>query len=335
MRVVCDLNRIYSVKAQISQKRKVYMPPLSLVNIRGRNVNMEPSIPASDSNKSEETQQYFYDDIKTKLQIVENYKKRAIWFLILALCFFALIVFISALPLFIYQQLFAQILFWLFSIIFLLGLFFFQKAESGRSVPSENEYIFYRLKNIQTSLSKEKPTEAEKKLKSLIFYVHDLKENYPDKPFTDTIFKNLSEFEEKLRKNLYPSLKLKHPNDEIAKKTEHYLKDVLKLVKEGNLNAICDIDVSGLVREEISLDELYEPTRVERIYGDIKELFSIPKVRYLVTFSIVTLILLLLDFFIARGSNLELVKGDFMIILLASAAIVGGLETYRKTERHT
>jgi hypothetical protein len=36
---------------------------------------MEPSIPASDSNKSEEMQQYFYDEIKTKLSTIENYKK--------------------------------------------------------------------------------------------------------------------------------------------------------------------------------------------------------------------------------------------------------------------
>jgi len=114
-----------------------------------------------------------------------------------------------------------------------------------------------------------------------------------------------------------------------------YLNNVLKLVMEGNLDAMCDIDITGLDSEEISLDELYEPTRVERIYGDIKELFSIPKVGYLVTFSIVALILLFLDFFIVNESNWELVKGDLMIILLASAAIVGGLETYRKTERHT
>jgi hypothetical protein len=209
-----------------------------------------------------------------------------------------------------------------------MGLFMLKVKKSPLS---EHEYIFYHLKNIQTSLSKEKPTEAEKELKSLILYANDIKEKYRDNPFTDTIFKNLIKFEKILRENLYPSLM--HSNDEIAKKTEHYLKDVLKLVKEGNLNAICDIDVSGLVSEEISLDELYEPTRVERIYGDIKKLFSIPKVRYLVTFSIVTLIVLLLDFFIAKGSNWELVKDDFMMILFISAVIVGGLEAYRKIEK--
>jgi hypothetical protein len=47
------------------------------------------------------------------------------------------------------------------------------------------------------------------------------------------------------------------------------------------------------------------------------------------------LIVLLLDFFIAKGSNWELVKDDFMMILFISAVIVGGLETYRKIERHT
>ena len=175
--------------------------------------------------------------------------------------------------------------------------------------------------------------KAEKELISLIFYVNDIKKSYPDEPFTDTIFKNLSKFEEKLRTNVYPSLK--HSNDEIAKETEHYLKDVLKLLKEGNLNAICDIDTTGLDSEERSLDEFFEPTRSERIYGNIKELFSIPLVKYAVSFSFVTLILLLLDFFIVNESNWELVKGDLMIILPASAIIVGGFEVFRKTERRT
>ena len=103
---------------------------------------------------------------------------------------------------------------------------------------------------------------------------------------------------------------------------------------EGNLDAICDIDITGLDSEEISFKELSAPTRVEKIYRNIKELYSIPLVRYFVTFSIVTLILLLLDFFIVNESNWELVKGDLMKIVPTAAIIVAGLETYRKTERH-
>lgn len=292
------------------------------------------TIPTSDSIKSEETQQYFYDDIKTKLQIVENYKKRARYFLIVALLLFlVLLVFVLALPPFTYQSLFVNVSLWIVLLSGLAGAYFSQKVDSGRSVPSENGYIFYRLKNIQKCLSIGVFEKAEKELKSLIFYINDIKKSYPDKPFTDKIFKNLSKFEEKLRTNLYPSLK--HSNDKIAKNTESYLNNVLKLVMEGNLDAICDIDITGLDSEEISFKELSEPTRVEKIYRNIKELYSIPLVRYLVTLSIVTLILLLLDFFIVNESNWELVKGDLMKIVPTSAIIVVGLETYRKTERHT
>lgn len=280
---------------------------------------------------SEDKLQYFYEEIEEKWSIIDKIKKSRNYSFIGALCSITFAIFISNIPYFPYQLLLANIAFLMLFSFYILGAWFHFK--SGRSAPSENEYIFYYLKNIQKFLSVEKPTKAEEQLKSLILYVNDIKNEYPNKPFTDTIFKNLVKFEKILLKNLYPSLT--HSNDEIAKKTEHYLKDVLKYVKEGNLTAICDIDVSGLDSEERSLDELYEPTRVERIYGDIKELFSIPKVRYLVTFSIVTLILLLLDFVIVRGSNWELVKSDFMMILFISAAIVGGLEVYRKTERHT
>jgi hypothetical protein len=280
---------------------------------------------------SKDKLQYFYGEIEEKRSRIDKIKKRRNYSFIGALCSITFAIFISNISYFPYQSLLLRVAVLMFIILFYLCGYLNVKV--GISALSEHEYIFYRLRNIQKFLSVEDPTKAEEQLKSLIQYVNDVKENYPDEPFTDTIFKNLTKFEKILRENLYPSLM--HSNDEIAKKTGHYLKDVLKLVKEGNLNAICDIDVSGLVSEEIRLDELYEPTRVERIYGDIKELFSIPKVRYLVTFSIVTLIVLLLDFFIAKGSNWELVKDDFMMILFISAVIVGGLETYRKIERHT
>ena len=174
--------------------------------------------------------------------------------------------------------------------------------------------------------------KAEKELRSLIFYVNDIKKSYPDEPFTDKIFKNLSKFEGTLRTNVYPSLK--HSNDKIAKNTEIYLNNVLKLVMEGNLDAICDIDIAGLDSKEINLKELSVPTRVEKIYRNIKELYSIPLVKYAGSFSIVTLILLLLDFFIVNESNWEFVKGDLMIVLLIATGIVGGFEVFRKTERH-
>jgi len=283
---------------------------------------------------SEEKLQYFYKKIEEKLSGIDKNKKIRKYSVIGSLCvllfFFALISTPSYFP---YQSLLANVALLMFFSLYILGVWFNTKLK--RSAPSENEYIFYYLKNIQKFLSVEDPTKAEEQLKSLILYVNDIiKNEYPNKPFTDTIFKNLTKFEKILRESLYPSLM--HSNEEIARKIEHYLKDVLTLIKEGNLDAICDIDITGLDSEKISLDMIYEPTRVERISGDIKELFSIPKVKYFVTFSIVTLILLLLDFFIARGSNLELVKGDFIMILFVSAAIVGGLEAaaYRKTERH-
>ena len=280
---------------------------------------------------SEDKLQYFYEEIEEKRSRIDKNEKLRNYSLTGSICFLIFVALISTPSYFPYQSLLFTVAILIFFSLYLLGLFFNVKIKN--SALSEHESIFYRLKNIQRFLSSENPTKAKEQLKSLILYVNDIKEKYPNKPFTDTIFKNLVKFEKILLKNLYPSLT--HSNDEIAKKTEHYLKDVLKSVKEGNLTAICDIDVSGLDSEERSLDELYEPTRVERIYGDIKELFSIPKVRYLVTFSIVTLIVLLLDFFIAKGSNWELVKDDFMMILFISAVIVGGLEAYRKIERHT
>ena len=293
---------------------------------------MKIEVPTSVSIKSEEMQQYFYDEIKTKLSTIESYKKRARYLLIGALFFLALPVFILTLPPFTYQSLFANVLLWIFLLSFLVGAYFGRKVESGRSAPSENGYIFYYLKNIKKYLSIGDSKKAEKELISLIFYVNDIKKSYPDEPFTDTIFKNLSKFEEKLRTNVYHSLK--HSNDKIAKNTENYLNNVLKLVMEGNLDAISDIDITGLDSKEISLKELSVPTRVEKIYRNIKELYSIPLVKYAVSLSIVTLILLLLDFFIVNESNWELVKGDLMIILPASALIVGGFEVFRKTERH-
>ena len=113
------------------------------------------------------------------------------------------------------------------------------------------------------------------------------------------------------------------------------MNNVLKLVMEGNPDAISDIDITGLDSKEISLKELSVPTRVEKIYRNIKELYSIPLVKYAVSLSIVTLILLLLDFFIVNESNWELVKGDLMIILPASAVIVSGFAAFQKTGRHT
>jgi len=295
-------------------------------------VNMEPSIPASDSNKSEEMQQYFYDEIKTKLSTIENYKKRARYSFIVALLFLALLVLILTLHPFTYPALFDDVLLWIVLLSFLVGAYFAQKVESGRSAPSENGYIFYRLKNIRRDISMSDSKKAEKELRSLIFYVNDIKKSYPDEPFTDKIFKNLSKFEGTLRTNVYPSLK--HSNDKIAKNTEIYLNNVLKLVMEGNLDAICDIDIAGLDSKEINLKELSVPTRVEKIYRNIKELYSIPLVKYAGSFSIVTLILLLLDFFIVNESNWEFVKGDLMIVLLIATGIVGGFEVFRKTERH-
>jgi len=273
---------------------------------------------------SEDKLQYFYEEIKEKLSKNDKNKKKRNYSFI---GFLAFIAFFTWIPYdFPYEPLLSPVM---IISLYLLWVFFMLKVK--KSPLSEHEYIFYHLKNIQTSLSKEKPTEAEKELKSLIQYVRDIKEKYRDNPFTNTIFKNLVKFEKILLENLYPSLT--HSNDEIAKKTEHYLKDVIKLVKEGNLNAISDIDITGFDSEEKSLEELYEPTRVKKIYGKIKELFSIPRVKDVVSFSFVALILLFLDFFIARGSNWELVKGDFIIIILASATIVG--QVYRKTERHT
>jgi hypothetical protein len=232
-----------------------------------------------------------------------------------------LLVLILTLHPFTYPALFDDVLLWIVLLSFLVGAYFAQKVESGRSAPSENGYIFYRLKNIRRDISMSDSKKAEKELRSLIFYVNDIKKSYPDEPFTDKIFKNLSKFEGTLRTNVYPSLK--HSNDKIAKNTEIYLNNVLKLVMEGNLDAICDIDIAGLDSKEINLKELSVPTRVEKIYRNIKELYSI-----------VTLILLLLDFFIVNESNWEFVKGDLMIVLLIATGIVGGFEVFRKTERH-
>jgi len=115
------------------------------------------------------------------------------------------IFFILLLPSLIFQEQFFNILLWILLISFLFAAYYSKKVESGRSAPSENEYVFYHLKNIKKYRSIGDSKKAEKELRSLIFYVNDIKESYPDEPFTDKIFKNLSKFEEKLRTNVYPS----------------------------------------------------------------------------------------------------------------------------------
>jgi hypothetical protein len=217
---------------------------------------------------------------------------------------------------------------------YLLGAYFNTKAVSRRSAPSEIGYIFYYLKNIKKYLSIRDSKKAEKELKSLIFYVNDIKKSYHDVPFTDKIFKNLSKFEEKFRTNLYPSLR--HSNDEIAKNTEIFLNNALKLVMEGDLDAICDIDTASLDSEKISLDYLYEPTRFKLICKGIKDLIFNSKAGYFVQFLVIFSIIVIVDFIIKK--NWELVKDDFTSILLIAATLIFGYYgylTFLRDERST
>lgn len=304
-----------------------------LISIRGRIESMELSSPTSASIKSEEQQQYFYDEIKAKITKIEDYKRKSYMLYIIAFISLALLAFISALPTFIYQSIYTPLLALIFILSLYTALYFNTKVKSGRSAPLENEYIFYRLKNIKKYLSVRDSKKVENELKSLIFYVNDIKGYYPDEPFTDRIFKNLCTFEEKLRTSLYPSLK--HSDDKIAKNTEIYLNNALKSAMKGDLDALCDIDTASFASEKISLDDLYEPGRGKRIYEGIKGVYSIPEVRYFVTFSIVILIILVLDFFILKERIWERTKGDFIMAALASAAIVAGLESFRQKGRST
>ena len=155
---------------------------------------MERSISASDSNKSEELQQYFYDEIKTKFTKIEGYKRKSNILFIVAFISLAVSVFIASLPAFIYQIISARILVFMFALFFYVALYFSTKIKSERSAPSENGYIFYHLKNIKKYLSLNDSIKAQNELKSLILYVNNIKETYPDEPFTGRIFKNLSTF---------------------------------------------------------------------------------------------------------------------------------------------
>lgn len=285
---------------------------------------MELSISTSDSNKSEELQKYFYEEIKTKLSNIEDYKKKSWIFFTGAFLFLVLLVAILNLPHFTYQSMFANVLFLIVFLSFFIGAIFSQKVESGRSAPSENGYIFYYLKNIKKYLSIHDSKKAENELRSLIFYVNNIKKSYPDEPFTDRIFKNLSKFEEKLRTCLYPSLR--HSNDEIAKNTEVFLNNALKLVMEGYLDAICDIDTASLDSEKISLDDLYEPTRFKLICKGIKDLIFNSKAGYLVQFLIIFSIIVVIDFIIKK--NWELVKDDFTDVLLIAVTFMLGYVAY-------
>lgn len=218
-------------------------------------------------------------------------------------------------------------MFLIFLLLVVSNLIFTRKSDKIKI--TDHEKIFYQFQEIKRDLINLDFTNARKVVQECVLFFKDIINKYKYVDFIGDAPKNLTTIEENLREYIYPFLDTED-NDIDREKVKiicGYFDRASYQIYNKMLMEAAKFPTQSFTRVEIPINQLMPQPIHRRLLNEITEYVKNqrPVVRFIINFSIISLIALLLDMWI-RNQDFELMKNDVFLILTLGAVIASTIE---------